>query len=1059
MARRHARWRARSCAQEYTKTPSMGDLEYRHPARIQIDRLARPLRGGVLAIALLAGMPGAARAAEAPLATRHLLEAVLRNDIASVRAAVADGADLAGKNARGATAAEIAVDLGHVEIANYLLALTQLRKGETPPTLPANLPSVAVEKADSEVTGTDAAGERETPRVKAPARFPLPPEKPTALASPAPETTAPPAALAAMATAAAPAAPNAEPAAKPAGIDAPYDPSRFLQGLTSKPAKKEEAAPDNQVAALPVTPLPARDAEALVSRAMTPSPQAKQDEPPSAPASPAAPPQADIQAAPPPKETSEAPKESAAPTPMAMPSPETSPAVAETTTAAPEIEIPAPLPTEPKPSAEISSSVPPLLPPPAPPARDDNLADPAPVAAPTTPEPAAAPEAPSATAVDRIVDALAGRMKAGEPSAASTTPDRPPEPPTGDSPAARLIDRMQQTVSGEKTAPPAKDIEKPAPTAGRPRENETADKNAAVEPPPTERPDWTATPAPAAAEPTKPSATEPAKPVPGKQAVAEASDAGTTPRESSGFFGRLFGTITELNPFAARREAAPPKPVAEAKPTPEAKPAPARDTGPTLPPPTALLERQQTEKREQAAERPPPKQPESRAAPQTPKPAESNPAEPKAAAAAPKDDDRIRDPRALGDENAYRSKNMFQRLAEWLEGKDDSKPRFKPLPAELLQAERAAARATQRALRDDQAAQTAKDKDPASWSPTVEKAGAPRTEPQLAEATPGTAKPPGATWAPTVEKNAPGTGTPSPAGSLFGLGGSAAPPPTIDGPAADEPASTAAPANAPSLFGMGAKPPADGQQQAALPPPADSGGLFGVGGGTTPAKDAKPAQAAPGQPWNVTSVEQADKKPPLVRADPALPQALPVGAGFAFGNALTLGKIPPDTRAEAEKGRSCIEKQGVGVAFCIEPPLWPKAMEPTFVVSTILYTGPMAIVRYDGGIATRMQALFPTEEFEKVVAYFNQRYGQPSEYWTRSIAPLAAARRDNPTQTWRARHPKTGEVMTLEVRKYDDTRGGFPDTKRGVVMLYIHNAKPIFPQVSSLELMRLRRQR
>ena len=134
-------------------------------------------------------------------------------------------------------------------------------------------------------------------------------------------------------------------------------------------------------------------------------------------------------------------------------------------------------------------------------------------------------------------------------------------------------------------------------------------------------------------------------------------------------------------------------------------------------------------------------------------------------------------------------------------------------------------------------------------------------------------------------------------------------------------------------------------------------------------------------------------------------------------------------------------------------------MEPTFVVNTILYTGPMAIVRYDGGIATRMQALFPTEEFEKVVTYFNQRYGQPSEYWTRSIAPLASARRDNPTQAWRARHPKTGEIMTLEVRKYDDTRGGFPDTKRGVVMLYVNNAKPIFPQVSSLELMRLRRQR
>lgn len=1017
--------------------------------------MARPFRWAFLAVALLTGMSAAVRAAEAPLATRHLLEAVLRNDIASVRAAVADGADLAGKNARGATAAEIAVDLGHVEIANYLLALTQLRKGETPPTLPANLPSVAAEKANSEVAGTDTAGERETTRVKAPARFPLPPEKPAALASAAPETPAPPAALAAMTTAAAPATPSAEPTAKPADIDAPYDPSRFLQGLTSKPAKKEEATPDSRVAALPVTPLPARDAEALASRATTPSPRAKRDEPASALASPAAPPQADIKAETPPKEAPEMPKESAAPTPPAMPSPETPPAVTETTTAAPEVEIPVPLPTEPKPSAEISSSVPPLLPPPAPPARDDNLADPAPVATPPAPEPAAAPEVPSVTAVDRIVDALAGRMKAGEPSAAPSAPDRPPEAPTGDGPAARLIDRMQQTVSGEKTTPAAKDIEKPAATADRPQGNEAADKNAAVEPPPTERPDWTATPVPAADEPTKPAAAEPVKPAPGKKAVAEASVAGTAPKESGGFFNRLFGTITDLNPFTARRETAPPKPAVEAKSAPEATPAPARDTGPALPPPTALLERQQAEKREQATKRPPPKQPESPTATQAPKPAEPK------AAAAPKDADRIRDPRALGDENAYRSKNMFQRLAEWLEGKDDSKPRFKPLPAELLQAERAAARATQRALRDDQAAQNAKDKDPASWSPTVEKAGEPRTEPQLAEATPGTAKPPGATWAPTVEKNAPGTGTPSPAGSLFGLGGSTAPPPTIDGPAAaDDPASAAAPASAPSLFGMGAKPPTEGQQQAALPPPADSGGgLFGVGGDAAPTKDANPAQAAPGQPWNVTSVEQADKKPPLVRADPAVPQALPLGAGFAFGNALTLGKIPPDIRAEAEKGRSCIEKQGVGVAFCIEPPLWPKTMEPTFVVSTILYTGPMAIVRYDGGVATRMQALFPTEEFEKVVAYFNQRYGQPSEYWTRSIAPLAAARRDNPTQAWRARHPTTGEVMTLEIRKYDDTRGGFPDTKRGVVMLYVNNAKPIFPQVSSLELMRLRRQR
>ncbi len=46
-----------------------------------------------------------------------------------------------------------------------------------------------------------------------------------------------------------------------------------------------------------------------------------------------------------------------------------------------------------------------------------------------------------------------------------------------------------------------------------------------------------------------------------------------------------------------------------------------------------------------------------------------------------------------------------------------------------------------------------------------------------------------------------------------------------------------------------------------------------------------------------------------------------------------------------------------------------------------------------------------------------------------------------------------------EIRKYDDSRGGFPDTNRGAVMLYLANSPPIFPQVSSHELMRISRTR
>ena len=50
-------------------------------------------------------------------------------------------------------------------------------------------------------------------------------------------------------------------------------------------------------------------------------------------------------------------------------------------------------------------------------------------------------------------------------------------------------------------------------------------------------------------------------------------------------------------------------------------------------------------------------------------------------------------------------------------------------------------------------------------------------------------------------------------------------------------------------------------------------------------------------------------------------------------------------------------------------------------------------------------------------------------------------------------------ITVLEIRKFDDSRGGFPDTNRGAVMLYLANSPPILPQVSSHELMRISRTR
>lgn len=117
----------------------------------------------------------------------------------------------------------------------------------------------------------------------------------------------------------------------------------------------------------------------------------------------------------------------------------------------------------------------------------------------------------------------------------------------------------------------------------------------------------------------------------------------------------------------------------------------------------------------------------------------------------------------------------------------------------------------------------------------------------------------------------------------------------------------------------------------------------------------------------------------------------------------------------------------------------------------------MAISRYDQGAATRLHSLFNSEDFEKVTAYYQSRFGEPTEIWKRSIAPLAKPRQDNPTVSWRDRDPETNAISILEIRKFDDTRGGFPDIKRGAVMLYFVNSPGIFPQVSSHELMQLKR--
>ena len=69
------------------------------------------------------------------------------------------------------------------------------------------------------------------------------------------------------------------------------------------------------------------------------------------------------------------------------------------------------------------------------------------------------------------------------------------------------------------------------------------------------------------------------------------------------------------------------------------------------------------------------------------------------------------------------------------------------------------------------------------------------------------------------------------------------------------------------------------------------------------------------------------------------------------------------------------------------------------------------------------------------------------------IAPPGSTPLANPSRLWRSVNANTKSITTLEVRKYDDARGGFADTRHGAVMLYHDKSAPIFPSLSSLDLM------
>ena len=221
------------------------------------------------------------------------------------------------------------------------------------------------------------------------------------------------------------------------------------------------------------------------------------------------------------------------------------------------------------------------------------------------------------------------------------------------------------------------------------------------------------------------------------------------------------------------------------------------------------------------------------------------------------------------------------------------------------------------------------------------------------------------------------------------------------------------------------------------------------------ADDQAPAQ---GGDWTVKNIEQAQVVPrkPVKKVVRELPENRLDGVILSIGRTTALGKLPPPQAPAPWYYKSCINKKLGSTVFCIEEQDWPDDIRPYFLTDSILYEGTQSIVRYDEGAATYFHTLFPSQSYKSIVEYFSRRYGPPTQKLKRSIAPLAEARKINPTVIWQSIAPVTNLLTTLEIRMFDDNRGGFPDTRRGAVYLYHEWSQPVFPQLSSVELMLLR---
>jgi hypothetical protein len=196
-------------------------------------------------------------------------------------------------------------------------------------------------------------------------------------------------------------------------------------------------------------------------------------------------------------------------------------------------------------------------------------------------------------------------------------------------------------------------------------------------------------------------------------------------------------------------------------------------------------------------------------------------------------------------------------------------------------------------------------------------------------------------------------------------------------------------------------------------------------------------------------------------ANQPLPEAPPISKTILISKTIKLvvgtkGRLGTDINVDLVKDNKCVEKTRHNILFCLERVPWPSGISKTLRSPLSLMGDNMAMIRYDGGKASQIHLNFPTDAFDKLVEYFEKKYGPPNEYPKILMRRIGVPAKENPTVRWRAVNPEMRRNVILEIRKTDDLRSILPAEGTGVARLYSYGDEMIFRYVSTADIMLMR---